>query len=246
MTRTQEAAMRQALEALEKYRRHLNLHGKSEAERALKAALAEPVQEPTDWEAVAADQAMTIALLRAEPVQDPVAWRITDGEGDWEYRTELPEDWSIQWSARYGRKYEPLYTAPPASVREAPQRKLEKMPMARPLTDELMDCVDRLGSEADLVDPRVWDHLLVYAPKAEPVQEPVAWLTPRTLDSYMRPDLGYETSSKRDYGAFPVYTTPPQRKPLTEDQLDDIAVAARRGNLYDLRIAIERAHGITE
>ena len=44
--------------------------------------------------------------------QEPVAWRITDGEGDWEYRTELPDEWSIQWSARYGRKYEPLYTTP--------------------------------------------------------------------------------------------------------------------------------------
>lgn len=52
----------------------------------------------------------------------------------------------------------------------------EREPVARPLTDELMDCVDRLGSEADLVDPRVWDHLLVYAPKpARPEQEPVAW-----------------------------------------------------------------------
>ena len=39
-------------------------------------------------------------------------------------------------------------------------------------------------------------------------------------------------------------TAPPQRKPLTEDQLDDIAVVARRGNLYDLRMAIERAHEI--
>lgn len=36
---------------------------------------------------------------------------------------------------------------------------------ARPLTDELMDCVDRLGSEARDVDPRVWDHLLVYVPR---------------------------------------------------------------------------------
>lgn len=39
------------------------------------------------------------------------------------------------------------------------------LPQARPLTDELMDCVDRLGSEKDTVDPRVWEHLLVYAPK---------------------------------------------------------------------------------
>ena len=62
---------------------------------------------------------------------------------------------------------------------------------------------------------------------AEPVQEPVAWLTPRTLDSYMRPDLGYETSSKSDYGAFPVYTAPPQRKPLTIERLRDALVASR-------------------
>jgi hypothetical protein len=37
-------------------------------------------------------------------------------------------------------------------------------------------------------------------------------------------------------------TTPPaaqQRKPLTDDQIDEIAVIARRGNLHDLRIAIE-------
>ena len=39
---------------------------------------------------------------------------------------------------------------------------------------------------------------------------------------------------------------PPQCKPLTDEQLDDIAVVARRGNLHDLRIAIEAAHGIKE
>jgi hypothetical protein len=38
-----------------------------------------------------------------------------------------------------------------------------------------------------------------------------------------------------------ILDTPPaaQRKPLTDDQLDEIAVIARRGNLHDLRIAIE-------
>ena len=51
-----------------------------------------------------------------------------------------------------------------AALRERLARE-EPMPMAKPLTDELMDCVDRLGSEADLVDFRVWGHLLVYAPK---------------------------------------------------------------------------------
>lgn len=42
---------------------------------------------------------------------------------------------------------------------------LQPEQMIRSLTDELMDCVDRLGSESDTVDPRVWEHLLVYAPK---------------------------------------------------------------------------------
>jgi len=44
------------------------------------------------------------------------------------------------------------------------------------------------------------------------------------------------------------FATPPaaQRKSLTDDQLDEIAVIARRGNLHDLRIAIEAAHGIKE
>ena len=37
--------------------------------------------------------------------------------------------------------------------------------MARSITDEMMDLVDRLGSELDKVDPRAWSHLLVYAPK---------------------------------------------------------------------------------
>ena len=53
---------------------------------------------------------------------------------------------------------------------------------------------------------------------AEPV-EPVAWLQPKTVDAHTRPDLGYETCSKTDYGAFPVYTAPPQRKPLTEEEI---------------------------
>lgn len=41
----------------------------------------------------------------------------------------------------------------------------EPIYLERSLSGDLMDCVDRLGSEAETVDPRVWDHLLVYAPK---------------------------------------------------------------------------------
>jgi len=51
---------------------------------------------------------------------------------------------------------------------------------AQPISDAMMDLVDRLGSEYDKVDPRAWEYLLIYAPKhmltqpaasAEPVGE---------------------------------------------------------------------------
>ena len=74
---TLRTAAQQALEALETCdAAHISDGGRQwyddkaveEAITALKAAITEP---PTDWEAVAADQAMTIALLKAEPVQEP-------------------------------------------------------------------------------------------------------------------------------------------------------------------------------
>lgn len=50
------------------------------------------------------------------------------------------------------------------------------------LTDELMNCVDRLGSEADSVDPRVWPHLQAYTPAAAPLtREQVAALAAQAM-----------------------------------------------------------------
>jgi hypothetical protein len=94
------------------------------------------------------------------------------------------------------------------------------------LTDELMDCVDRLGSEADTVDPRVWQHLLVYAPKPE--EEPVAWIT-----NGGKGELWWYQSSKFDEEGnligpnpddIPLYTAPPQREwvGLTDQEINSV------------------------
>ena len=53
----------------------------------------------------------------AEPEQEPVAWRTFDGEGGYDYRTyEDNEDYAAEWAKRNPQHVgwvEPLYTAPP-------------------------------------------------------------------------------------------------------------------------------------
>ena len=61
---------------------------------------------------------------------------------------------------------------------------------------------------------RVMDNLR--AALAQEQAEPEAWLQPRTVDGYLRPDLGYETCSSVDYGAFPVYRAPPKAEQAQE------------------------------
>lgn len=89
------------------------------AAASLRASM-EPQAWPTDDEV---REALQAALEAAPDAQaEPVAWRSTDGEGGWHYRDDPPEEWQVNWLARYGRKHEPLYAHPPApddKLREA-------------------------------------------------------------------------------------------------------------------------------
>ena len=90
---------------------------------------------------------------------------------------------------------------------------------------------------------RVMDNLR--ATLAQERAEPIAWLQPKTVDAHLRPDLGYETCSKTDYGAFPVYRVPPQRQPLTEEEIYEMYNEPRSdAEMVDFARAIEQAHGI--
>lgn len=104
----------------------------------MESALAEPVHEPpTDWEAVAADQAMTIALMKAEPAQEPVAWMYDFLNPD--NREEAIRNWvtqnPVEIEREKGFNVRPLYTAPP---------------QLKPLT--VMELQDALVY-TDLIDP---------------------------------------------------------------------------------------------
>jgi len=94
-----------------------------------------------------------------------------------------------------------------------------------------------------LAEPQIDGYPLYSAlpPAARPAAEPVAWLHAKVVDSYDRPDLGYETCAPTDPGAFPVYAVP---QPSAEPALVE---AARRALRDDderlLRAIISAADG---
>ena len=230
----------------------------TDVQQEMEAALAEPVQEPVGnsyadlfnalqrietaavflpsfkitheggLEAVVQNIVNAIAAL-AEPVQEPVQ------------RKE-----HCLW-ARNGN--EPC----PHVQRAEP---VQELPWLRAI-DEAM--VDHHVGVADVTDDyetakRKLNTLLChaqdigahFAKQAEPVQEPVAWGSGdgywiRAEDKAIRPD--------RERFTVAFYTSPPQRKPLTEEEIEVLA-KKHNGIFYDCDIhfarAIEAAHGIKE
>ena len=77
--------------------------------------------------------------------------------------------------------------------------------------------------------------------KLEAQQEPVAWIT----------KTGNVWKTKADETDTPLYTTPPQRKPLTDEEISDLWCKVSNTDFVtaDTHVfarAIEAAHGIKE
>lgn len=93
-------------------------------------------------------------------------------------------------------------------------------------------------------------------PKPEPVQEPVAWTwdTKNQRDGFL--DAHFQFSKPESHSLImnlrPLYTEPPQRKPLTYDKIDAVAEKMPGGidgfmkgwGWRQFARAIEAAHGI--
>ena len=79
------------------------------------------------------------------------------------------------------------------------------------------------------------------AAPAEPV-EPVAWLTPGQ-DLHLNNGEGFRFSDWT-----PLYLSPPQRQPLTDEEIDRICASLGFAAISPAEIvrAVERAHGIGE
>ena len=89
------------------------------------------------------------------------------------------------------------------------------------------------------------------AQQAEPVQEPVAWMRHDNRvaeESYSRTQFS-RGRDKPPIGTWtPLYPAPPQRKPLTQEEIDRICASLGFAAISPSEIvrAVERAHGIGE
>jgi hypothetical protein len=84
---------------------------------------------------------------------------------------------------------------------------------------------------------------------AEPEQEPVAWgvFEDRNLHDpcFTRKDAEELARLKGTHAVVqPLYTRPPQRKPLTDEEMKRVCAEAFSYDPYAIARAIERAHGI--
>jgi len=96
----------------------------------------------------------------AQTEQEPVAW--PDLSKGMEYAAQdefhiLPPRMRRLWE-----RMSELYASPP-------KRQLEST------TDMMLELADRLGGLPDDIDPRAWEHLLVYAPKRQPLTDAQIW-----------------------------------------------------------------------
>jgi len=117
---------------------------------------------------------------------------------------------------------------------------------------------ERLGLYKDAYaeqEPVAWQ---LWVGADTPLNAPMGWLFYSTYDSLRSAEISARTINSYQQAPFakivPLYTTPPQRKPLTDEQVREIAKQYALGLAfpYDSQTtpemfarAIEQAHGIT-
>ena len=81
---------------------------------------------------------------------------------------------------------------------------------------------------------------------AEPEQEPVAWTTMPDAEDWLFISGSDDPNGRLQGEWTPLYTSPPQLKPLTDEEMKRVCVEAWSFDPYEIARAIERAHGIKE
>lgn len=101
-----------------------------------------------------------------------------------------------------------------SNLRQAAQDVLE-------LVEWIKDRLDVVREGGDIrISPILIDNLR--AALAEPEQEPVAWMESPHGAIRANPLYKHTFSSQLLHWQIPLYTTPPQRKPLTDEEISNI------------------------
>ena len=111
--------------------------------------------------------------------------------------------------------------------------------------------VNEMTKQARLAITAIKEHKDAYA---QPEQEPVAWgvFEGNLHDMFFSPSEAQEMADLKGTHAEvrPLYTTPPQRKPLTDEEMKKIWYAMQNivgwYSFQEIARAIEAAHGIKE
>ena len=121
------------------------------------------------------------------------------------------------------------------TLREAAQQALEALAVAT-------NCLDGYYiPRGQTTLPEIEDAIAALkAALAEPVQEPVAWRY-KYSDGFWRFSNGSRVNGCDPIESQALYTAPPRRKPLTEEEIDALALV---NSYLAFARAIERAHGI--
>ena len=70
-------------------------------------------------------------------------------------------------------------------------------------------------------------------------QEPVAW-----ANINKHGDITHTSNKRMPWANTPLYTAPPQRQPLTDEEIKAVIRAGEYDSMEEFARAIERAHGI--
>ena len=172
-----------------------------------------------------------------EPVQEPVAWMYTGIKSDsTEHGPHLV--WKPAYmdamSASKGAQATPLYLAPPQSRK---QEALASMYIA------LCDAIGYSARSDELQSPDEWAtqlyaHYVSTTPPAEPVHQFRKQYCANWYDGH--PD---HTDGGGPYEERTLYLAPPQRPPLTDEEINDLFSEAVKGDksVHWLCRAVERA-----
>lgn len=93
--------------------------------------------------------------------------------------------------------YAPVIAKDADEALDALDAAIEAAQKVEPITDAVMNLVDRLGNEAWDVDPRAWEHLAVYMPTPQPA--PDGWQLLQECRSSVKFDLNRYERMILDY-----------------------------------------------